>query len=132
MNPRAPAGPLDPAGNGDEYSILPGPQQEWFTDEARALLEEASWTVTPASNRVAARLSGPVLNRSVTAELPSQGLVRGAIQVPPSGELVVFLADHPVTGGYPVIAVLTEAAADGLAQCRPGAVLRFHDAAAGA
>lgn len=129
VDPPGAADPSESASNGSAYSILPGPQRDWFTDEARAALEEASWTVTPASNRVGARLSGPVLNRSVTAELPSQGLVRGAIQVPPSGELVVFLADHPVTGGYPVIAVLTEAAADGLAQCRPGAVVRFRAAA---
>jgi biotin-dependent carboxylase-like uncharacterized protein len=111
-------------------TILPGPQRDWFSDEAWNLLANAAWTVTPDSNRVAARLSGPALHRSVAAELPSQGLVRGAVQVPPSGELVAFLADHPVTGGYPVIAVLTEAAADRLAQCRPGAVVRFRDAAA--
>jgi biotin-dependent carboxylase-like uncharacterized protein len=111
-------------------TMLPGPQRDWFSDEAWNLLANAAWTVTPDSNRVAARLSGPALHRSVAEELPSQGLVRGAVQVPPSGELVVFLADHPVTGGYPVIAVLTDAAADRLAQCRPGAVVRFRDAAA--
>jgi biotin-dependent carboxylase-like uncharacterized protein len=118
---------FDPDGG---CTILPGPQRDWFSDEAWNLLANAAWTVTPDSNRVAARLSGPALHRSVADELPSQGLVRGAVQVPPSGELVAFLADHPVTGGYPVIAVLTEAAADRLAQCRPGAVVRFRDAAA--
>jgi biotin-dependent carboxylase-like uncharacterized protein len=108
-------------------AILPGPQRDWFTDAAWELLEAASWAVTPATNRVAARLSGPHLPRAVTSELPSQGLVRGAIQVPPSGALVAFLADHPVTGGYPVIAVLSEAAADRLAQCRPGSSVLFRD-----
>jgi biotin-dependent carboxylase-like uncharacterized protein len=118
---------FDPDGG---CTILPGPQRDWFSDEAWNLLAIAAWTVTRDSYRFAARLSGPALHRSVAAELPSQGLVRGAVQVPPSGELVAFLADHPVTGGYPVIAVLTEAAADRLAQCRPGAVVRFRDAAA--
>ena len=58
------------------------------------------------------RLEGPQLDRRITDELPSEGLVRGAIQVPASGQPLIFLADHPVTGGYPVIAVLTERDAD--------------------
>jgi KipI family sensor histidine kinase inhibitor len=130
----------DPAGDpGDAdaarpLAVLPGPQRDWFADAAWQMLAAESWEVTSATNRVAARLAGPRLPRDITGELASQGLVRGAIQVPPSGELVAFLADHPVTGGYPVIAVLTEAAADRLAQCRPGATVRFRtvSAAAGA
>jgi len=108
-------------------AISPGPQRDWFTDDTWQTLRTASWVVSSASNRVAARLTGPEPTRTTLAELPSQGLVRGAIQVPPSGELVAFLADHPVTGGYPVIAVLTDDAADRLAQCRPGTTVRFHD-----
>lgn len=129
----------DPVGDlGDRdaalLATLPGPQRDWFDDTAWQALVAGSWQVTPATNRVAARLAGPRLDRTITGEVASQGLVRGAIQVPPSGELVAFLADHPVTGGYPVIAVLTEAAADRLAQCRPGASVRFRavSAAAGA
>ena len=56
----------------------------------------------------------------MTEELPSEGLVRGAIQVPSSGQPLIFLADHPVTGGYPVIAVLTDRDADHAGQLRPG------------
>jgi allophanate hydrolase subunit 2 len=74
---------------------------------------------------VGIRLTGPTLRRRTDGELPSQGLVRGAVQLPPSGELVVFLADHPVTGGYPVIGVLTQQAADRAAQLRPGDVVAF-------
>ena len=72
------------------------------------------------------RLDGPPLQRSRTAELPSEGVVRGAVQVPPNGRPIIFGADHPVTGGYPVIAVLTPEAADRVAQARPGARLRFR------
>jgi KipI family sensor histidine kinase inhibitor len=111
-------------------TILSGPQRDWFGGETWESLRTASWVVTPATNRTAATLAGPPPRRTVAGEAPSQGLVRGAIQVPPSGKLVAFLADHPVTGGYPVIAVLTDAAVDRLAQCRPGAVVRFRDAAA--
>ena len=92
----------------------PGPS---FCDEP--------WTVTPDGNRVAVRLDGPELTRRITAELPSEGLIRGAVQVPASGQPLIFLADHPVTGGYPVIAVLTDRSADHAAQLRPGDQVRF-------
>ena len=100
--------------------LLPGPRTDWLAD-AGALA--TTWTVSPDSNRVGIRLTGTVLDRSpsrVGAELPSEPLVRGAVQLPPSGQPVIFGPDHPTTGGYPVVAVLTEAASDRLAQCRPG------------
>ena len=85
--------------------ILPGPRRDWFTEASWRRLTGATWTVTTTS-RVGVRLSGPVIHRLIDDELPSEGLVRGAIQVPPSGEPVMMLADHPTTGGYPVIAVV--------------------------
>ena len=100
--------------------LLPGPRTDWLAD-AEALA--TSWTVSPDSNRVGIRLTGTVLERSpsrVGAELPSEPLVRGAVQLPPSGQPVIFGPDHPTTGGYPVVAVLTEESSDQLAQCRPG------------
>jgi allophanate hydrolase subunit 2 len=100
--------------------MTPGPQAHWLADGVQQSLGEAPWTVSPSSNRIGIRLTGPQLGLSTRAELPSQGLVRGAVQLPPSGELVVFLADHPVTGGYPVIGVLTAESADRAAQLRPG------------
>ena len=96
-----------------------------FTAEAIETLLSAEFTVSPSSDSVGLRLDGPVLTRARTDELPSEGVVRGSIQVPPDGHPIVFQADHPVTGGYPVIAVLTPAAADRAAQARPGARLRF-------
>jgi allophanate hydrolase subunit 2 len=77
---------------------------------------------------VGLRLTGSTVHRVSTydgAELPSEGVVRGAVQVPAGGEPVVFLADHPVTGGYPVVAVLTASAADRAAQVRPGDAVRL-------
>ena len=102
-----------------------GPRDDWFTAEAVATLLSAEFTVTPSSDSVGLRLDGPVLARARTDELPSEGVVRGAVQVPPDGKPIVFQADHPVTGGYPVIAVLTPRAADRAAQLRPGATVRF-------
>jgi allophanate hydrolase subunit 2 len=100
--------------------LLPGPRTDWLSDPATLA---TSWTVSPDSNRVGVRLNGPVLARAashVGEELPSESLVRGAVQLPPSGQPVIFGPDHPTTGGYPVVAVLTEDASDRLAQCRPG------------
>ena len=84
------------------------------------------WEVSPASNRVGLRLAGPVLSRARADELPSEGLVLGAVQVPPSGQPIVFLADHPVTGGYPVVAVVVGADVDRAAQLVPGQPVRFR------
>ena len=64
------------------------------------------YTLSVKSNRVGARLAGPPLTRAVTGELPSEGIVLGAVQVPADGQPLVFLADHPTTGGYPVIGVV--------------------------
>jgi biotin-dependent carboxylase-like uncharacterized protein len=109
-------------------ALSPGPRRDWFLDQAWADLLQQPWTVSPDGNRVGVRLQGGPLARRVSDELPSEGLVRGAVQVPASGEPLIFLADHPVTGGYPVIAVLTDRAADHAAQLRPGDRVRFAPA----
>lgn len=121
----APVG-LPPAGL-LRLSVLPGPRMDWFAEPER--LELTVWTVSERSNRVGVRLDGPALARTprrARAELPSEGMVRGAIQVPPSGQPVILLADHPVTGGYPVIGVVAGAHADRAAQCRPGQRVLLH------
>jgi KipI family sensor histidine kinase inhibitor len=106
--------------------VLPGPRDDWFTEEAVAAFLSGRYEVTAESNRVGVRLTGPVLRRSRDGELPTEGMVAGAVQVPPSGEPIVFLADHPVTGGYPVIAVVRWADLPLLAQARPGQAVRFR------
>ncbi|RZU52414.1 allophanate hydrolase subunit 2 [Krasilnikovia cinnamomea] len=105
-----------------------GPRDDWFTAEAVATFLDAGYTVNPASDAVGLRLSGPALARRDTRELPSEGVVRGSVQVPPDGMPIVFQADHPLTGGYPVIAVLTPASADRAAQLRPGRRVVFRPA----
>jgi allophanate hydrolase subunit 2 len=82
----------------------------------------ADWTVSPRSDRIGIRLDGRrVESGSVPATMLSEGLIRGAIQLPPDGRPILFLADHPVTGGYPVVAVVSDADADRAAQAVPGA-----------
>lgn len=106
--------------------VRAGPRDDWFTADALADLVGGRYEVTPESNRVGMRLSGPELKRRRDDELPSEGMVTGALQVPPSGQPTLFLADHPVTGGYPVIAVVARADVDRAAQARPGQHLRFR------
>ena len=106
--------------------VLPGPRRDWLEPAAWTALVTAEWTVSPDSDRVGLRLTGPRLGRAREDELPSEGLVPGALQVPPDGAPVLFLADHPVTGGYPVPAVVVTADLPAVAQLRPGDVLRFR------
>jgi biotin-dependent carboxylase-like uncharacterized protein len=106
--------------------VLPGPRRDWLIPAAWTALTGAGWTVSADSDRVGLRLSGPRLERARTDELPSEGLVPGAVQVPPDGAPVLFLADHPVTGGYPVLAVVVTADLPAVAQLRPGDPVRFR------
>jgi len=108
--------------------VLPGPRRDWLAPAAWTALTGAGWTVTADSDRVGLRLSGPRLERARDDELPSEGLVPGAVQVPPDGAPVLFLADHPVTGGYPVLAVVATADLPAVAQLRPGDEVRFRPA----
>ena len=118
----------DPPGGQVTVPTLRGPRADWFADAAWATLTGAAYTVSSDSNRVGLRLDGPVLERSVGGELPSEGMVRGALQVPPAGTPVLFLADHPVTGGYPVVGYVVDRDVDRCAQLRPGQALRFRSA----
>ena len=109
-----------------QLQVLPGPRRDWFTDQAWNRLLSARWTTSIDADRVGVRLEGPLLTRRITDELPSEGLIRGAIQIPPAGQPLIFLADHPITGGYPVIGVLTDRSADHAAQLKPGDGVSFH------
>ena len=109
----------------DVIRVTPGPRADWFPEEWPRLLATASWTVT-TSSRVGVRLHGAQLGRAVSDELPSEGLVRGALQVPPDGDPVMMLADHPTTGGYPVLAVVHPDDVAAVAQHAAGTSLRFR------
>lgn len=122
--------PLDPPTDGAvELAVRPGPRRDWFERAAWQALLDAEWTVSARSDRTGVRLDGPVLAREPSAvgrELPSEGMLPGSIQVSPDGAPTVLGPDAPVTGGYPVIAVVTDAALDLLAQLRPGQPVRLR------
>jgi len=118
--------PGRPIRGGDvELRVMTGPRADWFTAASVRRMLGAAYVVTPDSNRVGLRLDGPRLTRVLKGELPSEGLLPGAIQVPPPGEPVLLLADHPVTGGYPVVLVVRDADLDVAAQLRPGQGVRL-------
>ncbi|MCP3426914.1 urea amidolyase family protein [Rothia sp. AR01] len=133
---RAPVGlpepdPAELPAPGEEarLRVVPGPREEWFGAEGLRALWETAWEVTPRSDRVGVRLAGDPLTRTPEhreRELPSEGLATGAIQVPADGQPVLFLADRPLTGGYPVIGVVCEADLGLAAQLPPGARVRFE------
>lgn len=107
--------------------VVMGPRTDWFTRDAVEVLVNQVWRVTPQSNRVGLRLAGDqVLARANPAELPSEGTALGAIQVPPNGQPVLFLADHPLTGGYPVIGAVASYHLDRAGQIPIGAAVRFN------
>ncbi|WP_030674647.1 biotin-dependent carboxyltransferase family protein [Streptomyces sp. NRRL B-1347] len=105
--------------------LTAGPRADWFTPDALRTLATRAYRVSSASNRIGLRTEGPPLDRAVSGELPSEGMVLGAVQVPPDGRPVVFLADHPTTGGYPVVGVVRPADLAGAAQAVPGTRVRF-------
>lgn len=118
----------EPAAGEVTVVVLPGPRPEVLDPAGWDVLTGSAWTVGADSNRIGVRLEGPALAlaRRTGAEPPSEGMLRGAVQVPPSGHPVVFLADHPVTGGYPVPGYVRDADVDRCAQVRPGQRLRFR------
>ncbi|AKK25697.1 5-oxoprolinase/urea amidolyase family protein [Mycobacterium sp. EPa45] len=108
-----------------ELRVVPGPRDDWFTDPDA--LVHTDWVATDRSDRVGMRLSArPLTYRWPDRQLPSEGATRGAIQVPPNGQPVILGPDHPVTGGYPVIGVVTDTDTDKVAQIRPGQTVRLH------
>lgn len=111
-------------------TVTPGPRDDWFVDPDA--LVRTGWITSDRSDRVGVRLEGPALEwQWPDRQLPSEGTTRGAIQVPPNGRPVILGPDHPVTGGYPVIGVVTDADTDRLAQVRPGQSVRLHWSRAG-
>lgn len=128
--PAADLVPVDPPTDGVvELGVRPGPRHEWFTAEAWRLLLGGDWRTSPRSDRTGVRLEGPALTRvpeRADTELASEGMLRGSIQVSPDGAPTVLGPDHPVTGGYPVIAVVVDASIDRLAQLRPGQPVRLR------
>jgi biotin-dependent carboxylase-like uncharacterized protein len=106
--------------------VLAGPRADWFSADALTTLTTTAWTVRPDSNRIGVRLDGPALTRVQAGELATEPTLPGALQIPPDGRPIVLGPDAPVTGGYPVLAVLADADLDAAGQLRPGDTVRLR------
>lgn len=116
---------VPPAGPNDNcLRVVAGPQAGLFDDAGLAAFFSETYRVASASDRRGLRLNGTALSRAGT-ELPSQGVLPGAVQVPPNGQPIILGWDGPVTGGYPIIAGVIRADWPRLAQLRPGDAVRF-------
>lgn len=123
------------AGEAATLRITAGPRDDWFGPVGLERLTGQKWLASSASDRIGLRLELPdgakgaatpaPLSRIRDGELKSEGVVAGSLQVPPSGLPVLFLADHPVTGGYPVIAAVVPEDLPVAAQLPPGTTIRF-------
>ncbi|WP_026423202.1 biotin-dependent carboxyltransferase family protein [Actinokineospora inagensis] len=130
VGPPVGADAVPPPSPGDFLTVpvVLGPRDDWFAD-AGARLAGTVWSVSPESNRVGLRLLGDPLRRAAGfdgRELTSEGVLTGAVQVPASGRPVIFLADHPTTGGYPVVGVVPGRHLAELGQARPGTRVRLR------
>ena len=125
--PRGPEPALPGPADEVELRVIAGPRDDWFAPEAIDTLAAGGYAVSVASNRTGLRLTGPVLRRrrGRSGELLSEGLAAGSLQVTHDGQPILMLADHPTTGGYPVIAVVLSADLGLAAQLRPGQRVRF-------
>lgn len=119
--------PVPLAGEIAVLATMRGPRADWLDGEGWGSFLSQIWTTSPSSNRVGVRLDGVPLPRVRAGEIASEGMVLGAVQLPPNGLPVIFLADHPTTGGYPVVGVLTPGAVARAAQLGPGSRVRFAE-----
>lgn len=115
---------LDTPEDGAIVRVIPGPQEAWFDEGARAQFWADGFRVGVHSDRAGVRLEGPAV-RARRAAMLSDGMLPGAVQVPGSGQPIVIMADGPTTGGYPKIGVVATADLRLVAQARPGTRLRF-------
>ena len=105
--------------------VIPGSEYDLFTVAAQRAFWSNSWTLTPQSNRMGFRLSGPELKIKKGNALLSHGVLPGVIQVPPAGQPIVLMADAQTTGGYPKIGVVIGPDLAKLAQLRFNRTLQF-------
>lgn len=109
-----------------EVRIVRGPEYELFSDESKRVFESEPFVVSPQSDRMGYRLTGPRLALREERDMLSEGVARGTVQVPPDGHPILLMADHQTTGGYPRIAQVATVDIPLVAQRKPGDILRFR------
>ncbi len=106
--------------------VVMGPQDHFFDAAAREAFLHGDWSLSNAYDRMGMRLSGPVIKPAAALDMPSEGIMRGAVQVAGDGVPVVMQADHGTTGGYPKIATVLDSDLDAFVQGRPRQPVHFR------
>jgi antagonist of KipI len=112
---------------GTPFGVIRGPDANRFTVSAWRTFVSEPFRVSVASDRTGYRLDGPVIERIAGDDGRSTPVCPGVVQVPPTGQPLVLMADAPTTGGYPMLAVVSSADLSRLAQCNPGDIIRFTE-----
>lgn len=105
--------------------VLKGTNYNYFSDEAKKKFFENEFVITKLTDRMGMRLEGPKIENIVNTNIKSEGLIKGVIQVPADGNLIIMLSDHGTIGGYPKIGVVISADYDKLVQSTPGSKIKF-------
>ena len=111
----------------EKIRVLKGTNFNYFSAKAQKLFFEKEFTVTKLSDRMGMRLEGPFIDNIVDTNIRSEGLIKGAIQVPADGNPIIMLSDHGTIGGYPKIGVVISADYDKLVQLTPGSKIKFQE-----
>jgi antagonist of KipI len=119
------AQPLALPAGGARLRVIPGPHDQMFTAEALETLFSRRYVITPNSNRMGYRLSGPPLTHADSADILSDATPIGSLQVPRSGEPILLMADRQTTGGYPKVATVISADLSTAGQLAPGDWIEF-------
>lgn len=117
--------PPSPEPKAGPIRVLPGPHLGAFAPGAFERFVASAYMVSAQSDRSGYRLEGPRIPHAGSGEILSQGMIPGAVQIPPDGQPIVLMRDGPTTGGYPVLAVIPEEELGRFAQYGPGQAVRF-------
>ena len=105
--------------------VLKGPQYDYFSEESKKLFFSQSYKITNLTDRMGMRLEGNILKNIINTNIRSEGITKGAIQIPADGKPIILLTDYPTIGGYPKIANIISADYDLLIQKKPGTNISF-------
>ena len=111
--------------NSNTIRVLKGEQYQYFMEESHKNFFSSSYNITNLTDRMGMRLKGPAIKNIINTNIRSEGIIRGAIQIPGDGQPIILLTDHPTIGGYPKIAYVISADYDLLVQKKPGTNISF-------
>ena len=111
----------------ENIRVIKGTNFEYFSEGGKKIFFEKEFTISKLSDRMGMRLEGPKIENIIDTNIKSEGLIKGAIQVPADGNPIIMLSDHGTIGGYPKIGVVISADYDKLVQLAPGSKIKFKE-----